>query len=326
MGLEGGGGSVDLLIGTATHMGLERLLLGDATADALSAAEEAWDKGAGIFPGRESNPLLASQFEEGLALAKAFVLGWSAYRLPAFLAEFEILHIEKELRVPLSDSISLYARADVVVRSRADGSVWVFNHKTCSDWDALDWHFDIQMWTEALAVEWDLKEPVAGCIVEGFYKGYKRNGLFTSPLIYGYRDRRGGWHQGYTAGAEKLFIPSAMPLSEWIGQLSPDTVDTAFRRSGPIPKNDVVVDRWLKSVIRRETDIENILSPDVSEEDRLDFFYQRISKWTCRRCPFQDVCFDRATVEDLLASGRLRRRTERRTKIVDVEGTVIPGR
>lgn len=313
VGLEASGADLEMVIGAATHKGPEELLLGSGVEKAVEAVLAEWDlreKGFNV----ENNPVLQTQIEEGRAISEMFVRGWAKYRLPQLLEEYELLSVEEERVTPLSDVVLLYSRADFVMRQKESGKIHVFNNKTSQDWDLSDWLFDIQMWTEALAEEWHLKEEVAGCVVEGFVKGRRSDGFLSSRLIYAYRRKDGSLYQGRYSGGQKVFIPSIMSLKEWVELLDEETVNSAFRRSPLIPKRERVVEQWLKTVVRKETETFLLLTdPDVTEADKLEHFEQNFSKFTCRGCPFYDLCYDLADVEGMVESGRLRLRTSRRT-------------
>ena len=318
VGLETSRADIEMAIGAATHKGPEILLLGGGVEGAVTVCLKEWEQQEKGFQ-TDNNPLLSSQIEEGKAITEAFTRGWHKYRLPQLLEDYDIISVEEERHTPLSDVVSLYSRADFVAREKASGNIIVFNNKTAQDWDLSDWLFDIQMFTEALAEEWHLKQPVAGCMVEGFVKGRRSAGFLGSRLIYAYQMKDGTLRQGTYTGGKKVFIPNIMPLSEWIEQLEPDTIANAFKRTPLIPKRERVVERWLKTVVRRETDLFLLLTdPSITEEDRLEYFEQNFSKFNCRGCPFYDACFDLADIEGMVVSGRLRLRGTRRT------GNVVP--
>ena len=247
-------------------------------------------------------------------MVQAFVLAWGLFRLPDFLERFEIISVEEDRFTPLADQVALYSRADMVVREKATGHIYVFNNKTCEKWDPTEWLFDLQMQTEAMAEGWHLKQPIAGCLVEGFVKGGRYAGLLSSRLLYAYRLKDGRLNPGSYSGGQKVFIPSIMPLREWIEQLPVDIINDSLVRSEIIPIREVLLERWIKGVVRKETDNYLYLTdPEVTEEDRLGRFDWTINKFNCRGCPFHDACFDLATIEGMVESGRLRQRVGRRT-------------
>src|SRR5258706_1070979 len=182
------------------------------------------------------------------------------------------------------------------------------------------------MWTEALALESHLKERVEGCIVEGLYKGSKYNQERTSRLIYGYKDIKSGTYSTASGGGRVKFkaweesFPFGRGLEGWIAWLPWDELDLNFPRSEPIMKNDEVVRRWIKQVVRQEMDIKHILETG-SSEDKEEFFIQRLGK---RRnwCPFANLCFLLSYPETLISDGFLKEREDHhRKKVVDVQNS-----
>ncbi len=301
-GLDSPRPSLPLIIGLTVHKGLETLLLtGDIEAAVKALTEE--------FSHVGGDSLEAYPREENLALSEALVRGWHRSSYEAFLEEYEVLQVEKEVRALLAPGLTLAARTDAVVRRRLDGNIFVWNWKTTSnktDWTE-QWEDDIQMWTEALAIEDDLGLPVAGVIVEGLFKGSTRGGLSTSPLLMGYTrmagDRqvyRSGWEKGWT----KFPAFREGGLKWWIDFLPLDVVQEQFVRSLPILKNNDVVSSWIEEVVQREGDITHHLESG-SEEDRRRFFWRNFSKWNCRWCPFKKACKGVSTVEGMVEGGLL---------------------
>jgi hypothetical protein len=295
--------SSDLALGIALHAGLEALLNGESSARALALVREHWL--AELGSNTESADLRAIS-----DLAQALLKGWSRAKLPAFLEQYEIVSVEKEEVVPLTPTLALYARADAVVRDRNDGFLYVINWKSTSskkDW-TQQWTNEVQAWTEALAIESALGEPVVGCIFEGFYKGGKYDDSSTSPLIRAFwnpetnewsHERRG---KPWIARSASQF-PGG--IAAWVDFLPLDVVEDQFVRSAPIIKDDAVVRAWLAQRIRFFTDAQRFLQPDVSEADRLEFFMQNFG-WNCRGCPYTRACQQQISIEDLVAVGELK--------------------
>lgn len=299
-GLESTRPALPLLIGLAVHKGMETLLLSGDIETAIEAC-------LGEF---KTDGLDAYQAEETRALIEALVRGWHRARWDPFCDEFEVLTVEKEVQALLAPGLTLAARADAVIKSRLDGSIWVLNWKTTgnkTDWTE-QWEDDIQMWTEALAIEDSLGEPVSGVIVEGLFKGSTRAGQSTSPLLMGYKrlvgDRliyRSGWEKGWVK------FPAWREeggLAWWINFLPPDVVEEQFVRSQPILKNNEVVRGWVEEVVQRELDITHHLTGG-SETDRSRFFWRNFSKWNCRWCSFKAACKGRTTVDEMVKGGLL---------------------
>lgn len=296
--------NIDLCIGLGVHKGMELLLSG-------IPPEQAAERGREEFlyltsGGSGENVKWNSMVREGAVLVYAFVRGFLKAH-PTFLEDYRVVSVEEEVRAPLSGDVVLMARADAVLEDR-DNFLWVLNHKTCTSWDSSDWMYDVQMWTEAMAIEQKYGRPVVGCIITGFLKGGRYAGLLSSPLIYSWDKEKDGevrTSDTYVAGWKKRLLAEE-EAEEKLPRLE---LEKFFPISPPVTRNDAVVDAWVSQVVRRESENYHILR-DGSEDDRLMHFWQRVSKWNCPRCPYVDVCFGRSTVLDLMAAGKLARRVD----------------
>jgi hypothetical protein len=288
---------VALCIGLVVHKGMELMLKGCTDDQALMDGMEAeWLS--------QGQTLDQFKDEQNLALARGLVLAWKRVHLQGFLNQYEILMVEEEMQVLLAPNLTLQARADCVTRDRGDGSVLVWNWKTSGsvrEW-TQQWTFDIQAMTEALAVQEHLGEYVQGCVFEGFSKGGVYGGVSTSPLITGYTDGSGVWEAGGKARGKEWskrstwreFQGGTPRWLDFIGSLCSES----FVRSAVILKNDEAVREWLKEVVRYETDVERMLDPEVSEEDRLTFFRKNPGR-RCQWCRFAASCWSGIPVDAL---------------------------
>ena len=316
-----------LAIGIAAHAGLE-VLLRDLDLDgSVRAVHAAWGQETAGWRHGEIDSLepwerdsLREQLGEGAYVAEALVRGFGLYRLDGFLSRYEILQVEKEVSIELSPNVTLQARGDVVAQERDTGSIVVGNHKTMGRRDNFSTQFlhDVQMWTEAFAIQEDLGKEVLGCVILGFYKGQNRDGAHVSPLLYGYRTDDGlfspTWMRSSKSSAWRRFkaweepTPAGVGLHSWLQWVGERTIGGHFMESPPIVKNDEVVRGWIKQVVAKETAIEEAMGADVSEEARLRFFWQNFSSMNCRWCPFNPVCFGKTTIETLIEDGYLKER------------------
>jgi len=300
-----------LIMGLVVHKGMEFLIASSRLGPALDMMEKEWDHLVTV----EHTPDVKQKW----FICEALVRGWARVRLGPFLDEFEVLDIEKEVQAQLAPNLVLQGRADIVVRSKRDGALYVWNWKTTSDMKEWTEKFedDVQAMTEALLTQEDMKEPVRGGIFEGLYKGSMYKGVSTSPLVTGYR-QNGNWsHEGRaSAKTEKLSVWDNYPggLEAWIAALPEDVVAEQFIRSAPVMKNDDEVRDWLRQVVRKWTDIEYMLSPEVEEEERLIFFDQN-KGWRCRWCQFRPACKLQMTVDDMLEGGQLKVREDHHGRI-----------
>ena len=170
---------LDPLMGTAVHEGIEALLMGQSITIAVARAHTV------MREAKEAGPILIfrlglnaeDDFKEAMLLVEALVRGWHAVRYRSVIETYDIIAVERELTVDYpcqGQTIRQLTRPDIILRRKVDGSVFIRNLKTASRIDdkwRMKWRYDMQTFSEALAVESWLGEPVAGTIMEGFVKG-----------------------------------------------------------------------------------------------------------------------------------------------------------
>jgi hypothetical protein len=283
------------------------------------------------------DPTLRAQVVEGEHLVRGLIFAWIRAKALDFVSEYEVISIEEEVRVPLASNVTLAARADAVVRSRESGAFYVWNWKTTSGrpspvtWTG-EWTYAVQMWTEALAIEDHLGVPIQGCIVEGLCKGYRKDGKYSSPLVYGWKkhevvdgresmafsweyERTKGWDK-FNAWEFPVNGGNLTPHEAWLKGLPMEVLKAQLVRSEPILKNNAVVEGWLRQVVERETTIQHLLAggQEVDKEALLSYFSQH---WTsqCKWCPFEPVCTEKSTIEGLIGSGLLRERRDHHEEV-----------
>jgi hypothetical protein len=248
----------------------------------------------------------------------AISLAWERAAAESFFEKYEVVSIEEELTTPLTTNVVLYTRADAILRERLSGDLWVLNWKTAGDvkdWNKK-WFYDIQSWTESLAAEAKLGEPVRGCIFYGVWKGPMYNGGISSRLVYGYRYTGANGTISYgteNSGKGVRFpvwqerFPFGDGVAAWVNFLDPSFLQKYFVESAPQIRQDSLVENWLRQVTSYESDVDHVLQQG-SEQDKLDFFWQNWGEQTCSRCAFNPICMERATPEALIAEGFLRPR------------------
>jgi hypothetical protein len=295
-------------LGIVWHLGAEVLLKGGSGEEAFDAAKE--------------SPLFAELDPLWWQWLLAAYLAWERVKRDDFLQQYDVLEVEEEFEIPISPNVMLYTRADAVVRDRSDGSNWVLNWKTTSDvkdW-TRKWFYDPQGWTEAIAAEGRLNIPISGCIYVGVWKGPFYQGKTTSRLIFGYKTYTKGGAVTYgtetNGGASKFAawqetFPFGEGLSAWISWLDKGFLSKYFVESAPQLRQDELVAKWLKQLVRQENEIDYVLEAGDAEEQEA-FFWQNWGE-ECGRCPFKDLCRGLATPETLIEQGFLkpRRRSPR---------------
>jgi hypothetical protein len=294
-----------LVVGLGTHKGIEVALRG-GTPEEVEAATVEEIRGALGLPQDQPTPS-NDRDAQNEALAVGLALAWQRVRLPFWQENFDFLSIEQEISVPLSHDLVLQARADLVVRERSSGLLFVVNWKTTSslkDW-TLKWLYDIQAMTEALAVQESLGENVVGCLFEGLYKGsVLKGGISGSPLVTALSDGVVYYPQGSgkreSDQLQRIFPYKDFPggTRAWVEFLDVGELQELFSLAEPILKNDDRVRAWLRQVTTRESTNRQMLLEEVPEEDRETYFWQNPSQ-ECRWCDFKGACWEGLTIDQL---------------------------
>ena len=206
--------SIPLSTGIYTHKGIEVLLrqvvagwaqdVQEAVEQACSAYRDEVDQ-RGIAV--EADSQAEDVIEEQRAHIEAMIRAWARVRLPRWLEQYEIIEVETEDRIELSDDVTLAVRADAVVRRKADDRMFVVNFKTVGNPDERwlrSWEVDMQLMTELLAAERRHGKVFGGVIIEGLVKGARvkvghdlrevrdankevAGYIDRSPLLYGFK-------------------------------------------------------------------------------------------------------------------------------------------
>ena len=201
MGYEWGGRGVvppalaiELVTGAATHVGVGDLLLGESLENAVVHARIAFDRELeGRRLGGEMDEALAYARLEQLTLVEMLVRLYHARQLPTLLEEYAVLSVEREIVLPLTPELGWMARADAILRRRADGDLYVYSLKTCNEFSERkdeENRLDMQGISELAAVEHLMGERVQGVKMEFLVKG-KRDRYTEwkqdSPLVRPWR-------------------------------------------------------------------------------------------------------------------------------------------
>jgi len=98
---------------------------------------------------------------------------------------WQTIHIERELKVKLYRDHVLVVIPDKVIRDLNTGELWVVERKTTSrddaQWDRK-WRLNFQTTAQVIAVEHELKAPVAGVLIEQVVITRKRSKSHDGPL------------------------------------------------------------------------------------------------------------------------------------------------
>lgn len=317
--------ALPLATGSHVHTALAALLTGaeleSVVTDVLAGYRaEVAERGLDIEAGE-----IADVADEQAALVEALVRAWARVRLPRWLDEFEVVDVEREESAVLAadeggkPGVTLMARADAIVRRKADRRLFVASWKTVNEAGERWYHnfeVDAQLLTETLAVEQRLGEPIAGVLVEGLVKGRRtpekdsegnilayRQG---SPLIYGYKfpgnlplepasydwnyTRKKGWVR-FPVWREEFaaMVPAVdcTPIQYWVSWLPPETVEQQFAVVPPILADSALTQAHARQMVaeeRRTAELVQLVKASPSHLD--DAFPQNR-----RRCYFPTKCF-----------------------------------
>lgn len=182
-GIEKPGQWLDPLIGDAVHRGIELALVGKGVEDCIRMGIEEMliARRAGPIIVFRPGPDFEVDWAEAQSLAEALIRGWCSVRLGPILADYDVILIEREMIKDyecMGHTIRQLTRPDIVLRRKSDKALFIMNLKTASRVDAKwreKWRYDMQTFSEALAVEQLLGEPVAGTIMAGLVKGSRKD-------------------------------------------------------------------------------------------------------------------------------------------------------
>lgn len=150
--------SIYLITGGAIHKGLEGLLSGQSTDDAVAMAQAEFDTAtAGITSLEGLRPEhLSFTIAEQRFLVDVLVRVYARRGLPALLAEYEVVSTEQEYEWPLTPGITFMSRLDVLIRHKDTGDLVVVSFKSDTGRDPLgkleDHAQDLQGITEPWAL------------------------------------------------------------------------------------------------------------------------------------------------------------------------------
>lgn len=204
-GLERAGEWLDPLIGTAVHEGIEQYLTLSQVAGTVNIQVVVAHALEVMHSARRAGPIIVfrantdfeADWSEALGLVEVLVRGWIAARGASLLRDYEVVATEREFHVDFpvgGRTVRFLCRPDILLRRRVDRGLFIMNLKTTSRVDQKwreKWRYDMQTFTEILAVEAELGEPVGGTIMAGLVKGSRKdypigsgNYHWESPLLW----------------------------------------------------------------------------------------------------------------------------------------------
>lgn len=169
---------IELDVGAAVHAGVARLLAGDGVEAAVAASLDA----------------VQTDSPEQRALTEALVRVHALRLLPALIADYEVLEIEREDLMELAETdgmrIVWMSRPDALLRSRSTGDLFVYSLKTASTFDRRrddENRHDVQGMSEIAALERRLGERIQGVLMHFLVKGRRDENGQDSFLVRPWR-------------------------------------------------------------------------------------------------------------------------------------------
>ena len=286
------------------------LSFGSAIADAAEAIR--LDKPVPVYSG----PLPWASLYAGLT---------EAYRTriwPAWLRDNEVVATEVECTIVLSPDVTYMARPDAVVRRLSDMTYWYIQDKTSSlspdsfgqGWDKLP-----ELHATARAIEQTLGFSISGAYVQGWYKGYQKNGTLYSPLAYCWAKPgqpgvgKPQYSFEYRAGWGRIPINS-LDVPAWVKSLPEPLIQQQFPVTAPIMIRQDLTDRYLAQILRRELDLKLWRDDCSLTEDgrrlKMAQHFNQCDEWSKYRrpCQFRDCCWAPTVQRDPIGSGLFVRR------------------
>lgn len=280
--------AIPLVTGIYVHRGLEAALRGSVPTEAAMMAKSAYlvecaERSLAVEEGSD----VASVIEEQAAHVEALVLAWCRVRLPKWLAEYDVVEVEAEDRVPLAEDVTLAVRADAIVRRKLDGRMFVVNFKTVGQADdrwLRAWEVDMQLMTELLAAERRHGGVFGGVIIEGLVKGRRmpeKNNVGdvigyrdSSPLLYGYKvdadpplvhgeygweyTRRKGWYRFPVWKEQFSHIPGTIATF-----MTPGFRDALERTTSPVS----ALEYWINWLPEEVVEAQFVTVPPIMRDE-----------------------------------------------------------
>lgn len=250
--------------------------------------------------------------EEQCALAEGLLRGFYRARWPQICEAYpEVVLCEKELVYDYEidgQQLRFLSKPDLVRRDK-EGNLWVFEWKTTSsnkeEW-IHQWETAVQVHAQIKTIETALGEPVAGCIVQGFYKSYVSQwNRLESIFAYAYHKpgeppfSKPIWAYEYKAGLRKSPIwQREGGVKQWVEEMPIPLLASQFPCTPPIFVKDRLVDAFFKQQGHREVQINDFMEQTHPDDEGYDEMlgvvfpqhFESCNAWS-RPCSFKRLCF-----------------------------------
>lgn len=224
-------------------------------------------------------------------------------RADRLLAKFDVNQFNgafpiKTVRVVACDYLGWQEVVSLETTSHTFIAAGIVSHN-CHQWETA-----IQVHAQIRTVEAHLGEPVAGCVVQGFYKSYVSQwNRLESIFCYGYHHpgnppfERPRWAFEYKAGLKKFPIwQRDGGVKQWVMEMPPALLSSQFPCTPPIFVKEEMVQAFFRQQGRREVAIRRARdqfteTPDLRLlDDVFPQHFESCNAWH-RECPYRRLCF-----------------------------------
>ena len=261
---------------------------------------------ASMWAGQE---LLRLGFNDQMArLGQGLVAGYGAYLLPRLLKEYEILQVEYECSLSLTDELAIAVQPDLVVRRRSDGVIGYIEKKT-TKWANENW---ITSWERSIQLQLGMRAlqleglDAQFAVVLGFHKAppHWKSKRLMSPLVWAYYDDEGKRYSAEWKRDWAVFDTSQYPggMPDWVGWLErkalPDLA-SCFPMTAPISYRPSQVGAFLAQQAHRELEIQAWREAKVGR-NLMATFPQNFSSCQIggRKCAYYEACWQMTNPAD----------------------------
>lgn len=251
--------------------------------------------------------------EEAVSLGEGLLRAYWGRVWPRLMQDYEVAYVQPEVIYKVSPSITFMTRPDLILRHRESKKHWYWEAKTTSYQDDKwinSWSRAIQLHSGIVAAEQTLGIEFDGAVIQGLYKGYRKDGRINSPFTYAWTRQAGGvgadqynvsWLRGWERFAVWLYPDGG--TQGWVQRLDETVLDDQFPRTPPIMLRRDLCDQFFAQRAQREQKIIDFRAGLATLDE---VFQQNFSK--CEPafgfpCPYREACWHPWIGEEPLVGG-----------------------
>jgi hypothetical protein len=322
-GLSPAGDARELLFGTSLHWALAQMWR------TVMERQVEGDYSTEVFPDEECARVdgLLQQEDEFMRLGpddqwliRCLFRAYVVHVLPRYLAEWEVLHVEVELRLtrrawPGGPTLVMLCQPDVILRHRQNRRVRYLEYKSTKLLTAAyleSWRYSPQLAAGKAAakhtLDLDIDEAVMGFFDKGSesHNGDYWNSPFTNcwekvneDLTVQRSPKRPSYHRGWSRFNPRERYQSP---ADWVDEVPVEVALGQLPESMPVEVHDDLVRDWVNESFWREGEIyqwEGDPDRDIDPATHAEFLamsfphnFRQCRPVIGRVCPFLDLCWN----------------------------------